>query len=157
VGWRLYGASDITDPDSDADPPRVQGLRMSPGTALVFWSLVLFQAKHFLADFVLQTRYQWSNKGVYGHPGGLLHAGIHAVGSLPAIFVLTSTPGLVAAILAAEFLVHYHVDWTKEQINKRRGLTHGETMFWVVFGADQFLHQLTYVIVLAVLARAAGL
>jgi hypothetical protein len=129
---------------------------MSPALTLVFWSLVLFQAKHFLADFVLQTRYQWSNKGTYGHPGGFLHAGIHAAGSLPAILVLTSAPGLIAAIAAAEFVVHYHVDWTKEQINKRRELTHGQAMFWMVFGADQFLHQMTYVVILAVLVRAAG-
>jgi hypothetical protein len=30
-------------------------------------------------------------------------------------------------------------------------------MYWVVFGADQFLHQLTYVAFLAILASAAGL
>lgn len=130
---------------------------MSGPLVLVFWSLVLFESKHFLADFVLQTRYQWANKGTYGHLGGVLHAGIHAIGSLPAILVLSQTPGLIAAIAAAEFAVHYHIDWTKEQINRRRGLSHHEALFRIVFGADQFLHQMTYVIVLAVLARAAGL
>jgi hypothetical protein len=34
--------------------------------------------KHAVADFYLQTAYQYSNKGKYGHPGGIIHAGIHA-------------------------------------------------------------------------------
>ena len=39
--------------------------------------LAYLMAKHALADFFLQTKYQWANKGRYGHPGGLLHAAIH--------------------------------------------------------------------------------
>ena len=130
---------------------------MNPGVALVFWSLVLFEAKHYVCDFVLQTAYQYRNKGIYGHPGGFVHAGLHSVGSLPAILTMTQTAWLVAAIVAAEFAVHYHVDWLKEQINKRLALTVESRPYWIVFGADQLTHQLSYVLILAVLARAAGL
>jgi hypothetical protein len=130
---------------------------MSPGIAVLFWSLVLFETKHYICDFVLQTAYQYRNKGIYGHPGGLIHAGLHIVGSIPALLVMTQTTWLIAAILAAEFVVHYHVDWFKEQINKRLELTVDGSRYWVVFGADQLTHQLTYVIILAVLARAASL
>jgi hypothetical protein len=130
---------------------------MSSGLTLVFWGLVLFQAKHFLCDFVLQTPYQYRNKGFYGHPGGFLHAGLHAAGSLPAVLTFGQSAGLVAAILAAEFAIHYHVDWTKEQINRRYTLTNSDAPFWMVFGADQLIHQMTYVAFLVVLARAANL
>ena len=130
---------------------------MSPGLALLFWSLVLLEVKHFICDFVLQTRYQYANKGTYGHPGGYLHAGFHAVGSIPAILMVSDAAGLMATIVVAEFLCHYHVDWLKEQINKGRGLTHDATLFWIVFGADQLLHQMTYVVILALLARMANL
>jgi hypothetical protein len=130
---------------------------MSPGLALLFWSLVLLEVKHFICDFVLQTRYQFGNKGIYGHPGGYIHAGLHAVCSIPAILMVSDAVWLIAAIVVAEFLFHYHVDWLKEQINKRRGLTHDTTLFWVVFGADQLLHQMTYVVTLAVLARISNL
>ena len=129
---------------------------MSPKLALLFWALVLFETKHFIFDFVLQTGYQKQNKGTYGHPGGLIHAGLHAIGSLPAIVLLTSSPLPIAAIEAAEFAVHYHLDWLKLAILRRRGLGRDDALYWVIFGADQFLHQMTYVIVLAVLARIAS-
>jgi hypothetical protein len=130
---------------------------MSPGLTVVFWGFVLFEAKHFVCDFVLQTPYQYRNKGIYGHPGGFVHAGLHATGSLPAVLMFTEAVWLIAAILAAEFVVHYHVDWLKEQINKRFGLTLDSALFWMVFGADQLTHQLTYGVMLAVLARGANL
>jgi Protein of unknown function (DUF3307) len=130
---------------------------MSPGLALVFWGLVLFEAKHFLCDFVLQTAYQYRNKGTYGHPGGFVHAGLHAAGSLPAVLIFAQSGGLVAAVLAAEFVIHYHVDWLKEQINRRCALTTSDAGYWMVFGADQLIHQMTYVAILVVLALAANL
>lgn len=130
---------------------------MSLGLSLVFWSLVLFEVKHFACDFVLQTPYQYRNKGMYGHPGGLIHACVHGAGSIPAILVLSDTPWLVATIVIAETVFHYHVDWLKEQINRRLGLSYDDMLFWIVFGADQLLHQMTYVVILAVLARSVHL
>jgi len=130
---------------------------MSPGLTLVIVSLTLFQVKHLICDYVLQTPYMYLNKGTYFHPGGLAHAGIHAVGSVLPVLVLTQTPWLLAAVIGAEFIVHYHVDWLKEQITKRRGLTHGHALFWAIFGADQFIHQMTYVVIVAFLARETGL
>jgi len=124
--------------------------------ALVFWSAVLFELKHFVCDFVLQTAYQYRNKGTYGHPGGLLHAGLHTAGSLPAILALQAAGGVAAIILVAEFFLHYHIDWSKEQINKRYALNFNNNAYWSVFGADQLLHQMTYVVMLAVLVRAAS-
>jgi hypothetical protein len=129
---------------------------LNPDLALMFWSLVLFQAKHFVCDFVLQTPYQKRNKGTYGHPGGLLHAGLHGVGSLPAIVLLTRAPEMIGAIVAAEAVAHYHIDWLKMAIIKRRALSFDDMRYRIVFGADQFLHQMGYVIILAVLMRAAA-
>ena len=88
---------------------------MTPELAAVFWALALFEVKHFLCDYVLQSEYMWRNKGFYGHPGGFIHAGIHAAGSLVPVLVLTQSPLLIAELLIAEFAVHYHCDWLKEQ------------------------------------------
>src|SRR5258706_6464374 len=103
---------------------------MSPGVALLFWSFVLFEVKHFVYDFVLQTAYQYRNKGIYGHPAGFVHAGLHAAGSLPAVLILTETAWLAAAVLSADFLVHYHTDWLKKQITKRKATTAQEGPCW---------------------------
>jgi hypothetical protein len=128
---------------------------MSHGVALVLLSLALFQVKHFVADFVLQTAYLYRNKGIYGHPAGFIHAGIHAGGSVPAMLVLTWSTPLLLALLAVEIVVHYHTDWLKLYIDRRLRLGISQKMYWIVFGADQLIHQMTYLAFLAVMA--AGL
>jgi hypothetical protein len=44
---------------------------------LALAATVVLMSKHAVADFYLQTPYQYLNKGKYGHPGGIIHAGIH--------------------------------------------------------------------------------
>ena len=113
--------------------------------------VALLLAKHFLFDFVFQTRFQLSNKHVYGHPGGLVHAGLHGLGTLTAFLVATPSWGLGAAILAVEFLAHYHIDWAKEQILRRTRWGYADGRYWAVFGGDQLIHGLGYVAIAWVL------
>jgi hypothetical protein len=56
-----------------------------------------------------------------------------------------------AAIVAGEFVVHYHLDWSKEQLIKRFKLTQSDPWFWYLFGLDQLGHMLTYVAIIAIL------
>jgi len=107
-------------------------------------ALALFQAKHFLCDFVFQSLWQVNNKGTYGHIAGIVHAGLHIIGSVPALLVLTQLPAVIAALCLGEFVVHYHTDWGRAQIDTRFGLTEKDHSYWVIFGADQLIHQLTY-------------
>jgi Protein of unknown function (DUF3307) len=108
--------------------------------------------KHYVADFCVQTPYQFMNKGRYGHPGGLLHSGIHALLTIPVVFILKpSLPHIGAAIVATEFLVHYHIDWGKEQLTRLTGWTPNTSRYWQLFGFDQLLHGLTYVAIIIVL------
>jgi hypothetical protein len=112
--------------------------------SLLLLSLLLFQIKHFLFDFVLQNSYQIRHKGDYLHPGGLLHAGGHALGSIPALWMLTQAPNVIAGFVLFEFVLHYHIDWAKAHVDRALHLNHNNHAYWVVFGADQFAHQLTY-------------
>jgi Protein of unknown function (DUF3307) len=117
--------------------------------ALVGVLILLF--KHLVFDFVLQAPYQYQNKGIYGHPGGILHAGLHALGTTPVFLWIAPSLRLALAIVVGEFIVHYHVDWTKEQIVKRMNLTTENAAFWWTLGVDQFLHDATYVAIVALL------
>lgn len=119
------------------------------GLALALVALLL--TKHYLFDFVLQTRFQLAHKHLYGHPGGLAHAGLHVLGTLPALLLARPSLGLAAAILATEFVAHYHIDWGKEQILRRTRWGYGDGRFWAVFGADQLIHGLGYVAIAWVL------
>lgn len=111
----------------------------------VLAALILFQVKHLVFDFFLQTRYQLDNKGTYGHPGGLWHAGGHALGSVPSLILIGPAAVWIAVIAAAEGVIHYHCDWMKERLTHGRGLTPGDKEFWLALGADQAVHQATYV------------
>ena len=116
---------------------------------LCLTGLLLFQFTHWIFDFLWQTSYQLQNKGKYGHPGGLIHAGGHAVGSFPVLMLLTPNMDWVIGLALAEFVVHYHCDWVKERMNRQQGWTMEDREFWLALGADQAFHQLTYVAMIA--------
>jgi hypothetical protein len=123
---------------------------------LALAAVAVLMVKHALADFYLQTPYQYLNKGTYGHPGGLLHAAIHM--ALTPFVYLVLLPGsllLAGSIALGEFLVHYHVDWLKEQILRRNELTTQTSGFWHALGTDQLIHGLTYLVIVAVLIAAS--
>lgn len=113
--------------------------------------LIILEIKHFVFDYPLQTAYQLKNKGRYGHPGGILHSGLQALGTLAAFVVVTPTLALGAAIVVGEFLVHYHCDWAKDKIIRRLGSTSADREFWWAIGGDQLVHHLTYIVIAGIL------
>ena len=118
---------------------------MDQTNAAIFVLLALLTIKHVGADFVFQSGYILKNRRYYGHPAGLLHVIYHMIGSLVA-FVLVGTPiTLLAVLLIVEAVLHYHIDWAKDNYVLSRGLTKNDGRFWFAIGADQMLHHLTYI------------
>jgi hypothetical protein len=110
--------------------------------------LILFQFKHFIADYPLQNLKMVQEKGVYGKRGGIYHSLIHSLLTFAvlgvfnyAVFPIDYT--LAFAIAALEFFVHYHIDWSKMQMSKR--FSTEDKGFWNWIGFDQLLHHLTYI------------
>lgn len=132
------------------------GTDLSPvATALA--AMTYLMVKHWIADFVLQTDKQRREKGKYGAPGGLTHAATHVLFTLPVFLLLADVaPKLAALILAAEFVVHYHIDWGKENLVRSEGWTAHDTPFWWAIGFDQMLHGLTYVAIVWVATSPAS-
>ena len=129
-------------------------VKMLNSVYVLLVALAMLTTKHLIFDFFLQTSYQWKNKGIYGHPGGLIHAGLHAMGTCAIFLVVTSTALVAMGIVAGEFLLHYHIDWAKEQIGRRTKWGPQQDAYWRSIGIDQWLHQLTYVGIVLVLATA---
>jgi hypothetical protein len=116
--------------------------------------LTWLMIKHFVADYFLQTPWMIQGKADYGAPGGIVHAGEHAL--LTGI-VISMVPGigfwwgLTMAVL--DFVLHYHVDWCKS--NYLRGnftfspmpMDQEDTEYWWAMGTDQFAHYMTYVLI----------
>lgn len=106
--------------------------------------LTLLLIKHFIWDFYYQPPYMWKNKGTFGHPGGLLHSGAHAISSL--LILLPFAPEWALFLASCEFVIHYAMDFTKMNLNRDMGWacnTHDQ--FWQLTGFDQLVHQITYV------------
>jgi len=125
---------------------------MNPEFIPLFWALVLLETKHFVVD-VLLWRSNPEADAVYGHRRVLGHAALHALLSLPAILLFTRSVELIAPIMAAEFYAHYHLDWLRAWIIKRRGFAPADARYQMVFGFGQFAHQMTYILILAILVR----
>lgn len=107
-------------------------------------------AKHLVADFFLQTARMVPEKGVYGKPGGLYHVAIHGGLSLGVMLFTPLSVLAIIGVILAEMVVHYHIDWAKEQINRALDLRPSDHRFWMLFGFDQFLHHLTYLAMVGV-------
>ena len=117
---------------------------------LALLALVVFQLKHFACDFALQTPRQIQAKGIYGRLGGLEHSALHAITSVPALLILTRSPMAITIVVVCEFLVHYHVDFAKARIDKSQGFSDTSRAYWIVFGLDQLVHQMTYLVIVTV-------
>ncbi len=124
---------------------------------VVLLLVLALQTKHFICDGPLQTKAMVDGKSIYGNRLGLLHAGLHGLGTLVALMWFGLGWTLVLALAAADMAIHYHIDFTKENIVKRCGWTVATREFWWALATDQFLHHLTYLaIVLVVIAIASS-
>lgn len=139
------------------DPSNIRKTQtVSQNIQLVLLAVAVLEIKHFICDFVIQTAYQARNKGIYGHPGGILHSGLHAVTSAAVFLVIAPPLWVGVAIVFGEFMLHYHIDWTKEWVLRRMRWAHPNAQFWRTLGFDQLLHHLTYLGIVGVLAWVRG-
>ena len=73
-----------------------------------------------------------------------VHAGIHAVGSIPAYLIAGLGLLDIAILCVTEFVVHYLVDFVKVDLSGRIKAGPDTMIYWALHGGDQLLHQLTY-------------
>jgi len=127
--------------------------RIDRGVMTIFDILVWLLVKHFICDFPLQAHpWLYSRKGIYGASGGIAHALIHGAGSAVVLAALSIDIQLITYLVLAEVVAHYHIDWLKMVLNKKfEWRPTGSEKFWILLGADQLAHHLTYAVI-AVLA-----
>jgi hypothetical protein len=123
---------------------------MEGGLALVLWTLVIFQTKHALIDFVLQPRYDLRRGETYLQRARVVYAALHALGSLPAVLMLANSTTVLALAFGAELVLVYHAAWLRDRMMPRIG-DPDDVAATALFGAEQFLHQLFYIAAIALL------
>ena len=125
---------------------------MTINVELFITLLILFQVKHFVADFVLQNvwmlqkaRPDWD----FVLPLAI-HCGVHAGLTLVAALYLNPTLWWLAVL---DFVIHFTMDRLKAgpryfgRFHDIRGKA-----FWVTFGLDQMVHHLTHLYICYLLA-----
>lgn len=84
------------------------------------------------------------------HPGGFLHASLHGLGTALVIinFIPKNHYGVLLFFTCCllDQIIHYHIDWIKTNIGKN--VQQYSKKFWLLFGLDQTLHALTYILIL---------
>lgn len=121
----------------------------------------LFFTKHFFVDFMFQDAYMYKNKGIYGHMGGIIHAVLHGW----ATFMICIFYGafyhipfdqihLWYSVGILDAIVHYHIDYLKVKINDAKNWQcNTSERFWHLLGLDQYLHYLTYLVIVFMLVH----
>ena len=118
---------------------------MNPAILLV----LLLQIKHLICDGLLQTKEMVHSKGIYGKGLGILHSALHGAGTFVALAIFGTSLSLSIGIALADAVLHYHVDFIKENLTRMRGWTVADREFWWAQMTDQFIHNVTYLAIAA--------
>lgn len=106
--------------------------------------LALLFVKHWYVDFVNQSMDEVASKGNYGEWLGIRHSLKQGLGTF-LVFFLTDLSLVMCVILALiDFAIHYHTDWAKININRKKHYTVETPEFWMWLGVDQLIHSFTY-------------
>ena len=111
----------------------------------IFILLALLFIKHWYIDFVNQSVEEVHGKGIYGNAYGVMHSIKHGVATFLIFWVFLTHWPLAIIVGAIDFILHYHIDWAKININKKYNYTPENPKFWAWLGADQLAHSLTYI------------
>jgi hypothetical protein len=108
--------------------------------------LLALQLKHVVCDGPLQTARMVREKSVYCKPQGLLHALVHVCGSGLVLYLWGFPLPLVAGLAGLDGIIHYHVDYFKENTVRAMGWGPVAGPFWWAIIADQALHHMTSIL-----------
>jgi hypothetical protein len=114
--------------------------------------LLLFQIKHWYADFKIQTYMQTVKKGIWMDLTGVSHSLDHVLGTLIILMIFsmfyTISAGAIVIVALIEGILHYLIDYTKVKYGCKDNT---KPLFWNQFGLDQLAHQACYLLIAAFL------
>ena len=111
--------------------------------ALALWALATFQAKHFFCDFVLAPRYGLDAGTRHWEPRRALYALLHAIGTVPAVLLLSGTGEALLIVPLLDLVLAYHLAVAQARLAARTPFNEAP-LSQALFGLSQLLHQLFY-------------
>ena len=117
----------------------------------IFVLLVLFQLKHFIADYPLQGKYMLGKFKEKGWQGPLFaHTGVHAIGTF-LICLLFVNPLFALGLSVFDFVTHSIMDRVKASPKMLGRYEITDKKFWWSLGLDQGVHHLTHYAIIAMI------
>lgn len=111
----------------------------------IFILMVVFQLKHFAADYIFQYNYMLKKVS----PGWeflaplVLHCGVHAILTLFICFYFTPHLWWLALV---DFTIHFFLDRFRSGPRYLgRFKDPNKSIFWWILGGDQLAHHLTHI------------
>ena len=132
----------------------------------IFVLLIIYQFKHFFADYPLQGPYmlgKFSDGWSFFRPLAA-HCGVHAGMTFAIVLFFTRSATLSSALAGFDFVVHFFMDRIKagrKYLGRYKPLTAKEypgasieakrhnKYFWWSLGFDQMVHHLTHYAIIA--------
>ena len=119
---------------------------------LVFILSIIFNVKHFICDYILQTRYMVEKKESEGWDFFfplLLHSSIHGVFTLVIVLWINKNLWYLAVI---DIAIHFVMDRIKSGPRYLGRFKRLETVaYWHSIGFDQMIHHLTHLYIIYLL------
>jgi hypothetical protein len=97
----------------------------------IFILLGLLFVKHWYIDFINQSMEEVVGKGIYGNAHGLMHSIKHGFATFLIFALFTQDFAYSVIIGVIDFVLHYHIDWAKININKKYNYTLSFGLGWV--------------------------
>lgn len=102
--------------------------------------MILFFIKHYIADFVLQTKWIADNKAT-DISALFIHSLIHGIGTSLVIALMFNDFYLILGCGLLDLFVHMGIDKLKCIVSKE---SPRDRMYWIFLGLDQLLHYTFY-------------
>lgn len=123
----------------------------------IFILLAVFQVKHFLADFPLQTPYMLNKyrPGWDFIPPLVVHSGVHALMTLVLVTYFSPQLWWLAVV---DFVSHFITDRLKsgpKYLGRYNDIR--KASYWIALGGDQAIHHLTGVYIVWVMVTKLGI
>jgi len=114
----------------------------------IFILLIVFQVKHFLCDYPLQTEFMLGKSKVddWVHPL-TLHCLTHATGTLLVISVFTDFDSAYICFII-DYWFHFAMDRVKAAPHLLGRFKPDNKYFWWALGGDQAWHHLTHYLII---------
>lgn len=106
---------------------------------MILWAFLYLLAIHWVADFILQTHWQASNKSKNWN-ALLCHVGSYALALYTASFLLFDWY-VATAFALVNGILHFATDAVTSRITSRLYAKGNWHNFFVVIGLDQLIHQ----------------